>query len=344
MTRRGLTNPEKQTTNSCNKRDILEVKKMSIDYKESFRIKPKIVAVIVIAVILVASFAVVFVTTMWVNVPVGSAVVLVDPMNAKISGPVLGPTWTTKAPWVSAVEITVAVDTLGMWGDGYDYTADFPTVKSFSRDQLEMELEIMMRWRLDPSKVKQLYENLPQKNWKNDIIASIAREQVRIVTKDFNTIETIERRDYVAQTMRDAIWNKISSSAPLAGAITDFEFELRNIGYPAKYTSSIEDKLVAEQQKIQADFERQIVIINATATAEKITIEAAANANATVIEANATKEAIELVLDAAGQSGNQTRLAELYLVVQTLQKIAPDIDMLIMAPDGTPILLPSPTG
>ncbi len=71
---------------------------MSIDYKESFRIKPKIVAVIVIAVILVASFAVVFVTTMWVNVPVGSAVVLVDPMNAKISGPVLGPTWTTKAP------------------------------------------------------------------------------------------------------------------------------------------------------------------------------------------------------------------------------------------------------
>jgi regulator of protease activity HflC (stomatin/prohibitin superfamily) len=190
-----------------------------------------------------------------------------------------------------------------------------------------------------------LYENLPQKNWKNDIVASIAREQVRIVTKEFNTIETIEKRDFVAQTMRDAIWSKISSSAPLAGAIIDFEFELRNIGYPARYTSSIEDKLVAEQQKIQADFERQIVVINATANAEKITIEAAAKANATIIEANATKEAIELVLEAAGvDSNNETRIAELYLVVQTLQQIAPDIDMLIMAPDGTPILLPSPTG
>ena len=318
---------------------------MNMDYEQRFQVNPKIVMALVIIVVLLAVSLSVFFLTMWVNVPVGNSVVMVDPVGGKITGPILGPTWATKAPWVNAVQIKVAVDTLGMWGSGTDPTADFPTVKSFSKDQLEMEIDIMMRWRLDSSKVKQLYENLPQKNWKMDIIASIAREQVRIVTKEFNTIETIERRDFVAQTMRDAVWNKISTSAPLAGAITDFEFELRNIGYPAKYTSSIEDKLVAEQKKIQADFERQIVVINATANAEKITIEAAAKANATIIEAKATREAIELVLEAAGvDSNNETRIAELYLVVQTLQQIAPDIDMLIMAPDGTPILLPSPTG
>ena len=318
---------------------------MTIEYDNRIKIRPKLAAALVIIIVFVAIFAAVFALTMWVNVPVGNAVVMVDPLSGSISEPVLGPTWATKAPWVQAVQISVAVDTLGMWGDGYDSTADFPTVKSFSRDQLEMEIDIMIRWRLNPSNVKQLYENLPQKNWKNDVIASIAREQVRIVTKDFNTIETIEQRDYVAQTIRDAIWNKISTSAPLAGALTDFEFELRNIGYPETYTVAIENKLVAEQQKIQADFERQIVVIEATATAEKITIEAAANANATIIEANATKEAIELVLSAAGgDADNQTRIAELYLVVQTLQQIAPDIDMLIMAPDGTPILLPSTSG
>ncbi len=318
---------------------------MNMEYGDRFQVNPKIGIAVAIIVVLLVAFLGVFFLSMWVNVPVGNAVVMVDPMSGTITGPALGPTWVTKAPWVGAVQIKVAVDTLGMWGDGYDGTADFPTVKSFSKDQLEMEIDIMMRWRLDPSKVKDLYENLPQQNWKNDIMASIAREQVRIVTKDFNTIETIEKRDYVAQTIRDAIWNKISSSAQLAGAITDFEFELRNIGYPAKYTSSIEDKLVAEQQKIQAEFERQIVVITATANAEKITIEAAAKANATIIEANATREAIELVLEAAGvDSSNETRVAELYLVVETLKQIAPDIDMLIMAPDGTPILLPSPSG
>ena len=318
---------------------------MSVDYGQEFPINPKILAAVLIIILVISVSAVVFFLSMWVNVPVGNAAVMVDPLAGTISEPVLGPTWATKAPWVNAVQINVAVDTLGMWGDGSDSTADFPTVESFSRDQLEMEIDIMMRWKLDVSKVRQLYENLPQKNWKNNIIASIAREQVRIVTKEFNTIETIEQRDFVAQTMRDAIWNKINTSAPLAGAITDFEFELRNIGYPAKYTSAIEDKLVAEQQKIQADFERQIVVINATANAEKITIEAVAKANATVIEANATREAIEMVLEAAGvDSSNETRIAELYLVVETLKQIAPDIDMLIMAPDGTPILLPSSSG
>jgi regulator of protease activity HflC (stomatin/prohibitin superfamily) len=315
-----------------------------MEYEDRFRVNPTIGLALIIILVVAAVFAAVFFLTMWVNVPVGNAVVLVDPLGGIISGPILGPTWVTKAPWVQPVQISVAIDTLGMWGDGSDRTADFPTVKSFSRDQLEMEIDIMIRWRLDVGKVKQLYENLPQKNWKNDVIASIAREQVRIVTKEFNTIETIEQRDFVAQTMRDAIWNKLSTSAPLAGAVTDFEFELRNIGYPIKYTSAIEDKLVAEQQKIQADFERQIVVINATANAEKIIIEASAKANATVIVANATREAIELVLEAAGADpNNETRIAELYLVVQTLQQIAPDIDMLIMAPDGTPILIPSPT-
>ncbi len=317
---------------------------MNIEYEPKIRINPKIGIALIIILVVAALSTVIFALTMWVNVPVGNAAVMVDPMGGTISEPILGPTWVTKAPWVRAVQITVAVDTLKLWGDGTDRTADFPTVESFSRDQLEMEIDIMMRWRLDPAKVKQLYENLPQKNWKNDVIASIAREQVRIVTKDFSTIETIEQRDFVAQTIRDAIWNKLSTSAPLAGALTDFECELRNIGYPAKYTSAIEDKLVSEQQKIQADFQRQIVVINATANAEKITIEAAARANATVIEATATREAIELVLEAAGvDSSNETRVAELYLVVQTLKQIAPDIDMLIMAPDGTPILMPSPT-
>jgi len=299
---------------------------------------------IITIVVLIGIFGAVFFLTMWVSVPVGSAVVMVDPLAGTISQPVIGPTFATKAPWVNAVQIKISVDTLKIWGDGTDSTSDFPTVKSFSKDQLEMDVDLMIRWRIDSSKLSRLYENLPQLNWKNDVIASIAREQVRIVTKDFSTIDTIENREVVAAAILNAIKVKIEQSAPLSMAIIDFEFELRNIAYPAKYTSSIEDKLVAEQQKIQADFNKQIIIINATANAERITIAAAANANATVIEAEATKEAIELVLEASGaDASSETRIAELYLVMQTLQRIAPDVDILIMSPDGTSFILPAST-
>ena len=320
---------------------------MNMNNEDKYQFNPQfglLSYVLIIIVVLIAIFAAVFFLTMWVNVPVGTAAIMVDPLAGTISSPVVGPTFATKAPWVNAILVKVSVDTLKIWGDGTDRTADFASVNSFSRDQLEMEVDMMIRWRIDIQNLPKLYEQLPQLNWKNDVIASISREQVRIVTKDFSTIETIEQREIVAAAMGDAIRTKLMQSAPLSGSIIEFEFELRNIKYPDKYTSSIEDKLVAEQQKIQADFNRQIIVINATANAEKITIEAAANANATVIEANATKEAIELVLEAAGVDSNMdTRIAELYLTVQTLKQIAPEIDILIMSPDGTPILLPSPT-
>jgi regulator of protease activity HflC (stomatin/prohibitin superfamily) len=299
--------------------------------------------VMIILLVGLVLFTVLFALTMFVSVGVGHATVLVDPWAKTVSEPKIGPTWIVKAPWIQPVNIMVATDTLGMWGDGKDPSADLPTVNCFSRDQLEMAVDIMLRWRLDVSKLKELYQSLPQKNWKNDVIASIAREQIRLVTKEFTSIQTIEQRDLVAQTIRDAIWDKLDTEVSLAGAITDFEFELRNIGYPEKYTSAIEDKLVAEQQKIQAEFEREKIIILANATAQQVIIEANAEAEAKVLVANGTREAIELILEASGgDPTNATRIAELYMWVETLKQIAPDIDVFITSED-IPYLISIPT-
>jgi len=315
-----------------------------VTYEEG---KPKLLKqafswVMIILLIGLVLFTVLFALTMFASVGVGHAAVLVDPWAKTVSEPKVGPTWIVKAPWVQPVDILIATDTLGMWGDGKDPSADMPTVYCFSRDQLEMAVDIMLRWTLDVSKLTDLYQSLPQKNWKNDVIASIAREQIRLVTKDFTSIQTIEQRDLVAQTIRDAIWDKLSTEASLAGAITDFEFELRNIGYPERYTSAIEDKLVAEQQKIQAEFEREKIIIIANATAQQVIIEANAEAEAKVLVANGTREAIELILEASGGDvSNSTRITELYLWVETMKQIAPDIDMFLMTTgeDGIPIIV-----
>jgi regulator of protease activity HflC (stomatin/prohibitin superfamily) len=306
------------------------------------RLKQVLGLVMIIILIGLVIFGILFALTMFASVGVGHAVVLVDPWAKTISEPTVGPTWIVKAPWVQAIDILIATDTLGMWGDGTDPSADFPTVKCFSGDQLEMAVDIMLRWRLDVSKLKPLYQSLPQKNWKNDVIASVAREQIRIVTKEFNAINTIEQREQVAQSIKDAIWNKLSVEASLAGAITSFEFELRNIGYPADYTAAIEDKLVKEQQKLGAEFERERIVILANATAQQVIIEANAEAEAKVVVANGTREAIELILEASGgDASNSTRIAELYLWVETMKQIAPDIDLFLMTTgeDGIPIIV-----
>lgn len=273
-------------------------------------------------------FSVIFATTMIVGVGVGHAVLLVDPISRSISDPILGPTYALKAPWVSAVNVYYATDS---------YEA---TVPCFSSDQLEMQIEVLVRWSIHPAQIRTLYSNYPNMNYKATI-QSILEETMRLITKNYTALQTIEFRNVVRDQIETTVLNVLEVESSLADALKQLEFDLKNIGYPEKYTSAIEDKLVAEQQKIQADFERQKILILANATAQEVVIKALGEAEARVIEANATREGIELVLASVGQDGNATRIAELYLWVQTLQRIAPDIDILIVGSDGIPVLIPT---
>ena len=295
-----------------------------INWKPSRKIKG-----VTFALILILIVSIIFGLSMVISVGVGHAVVLVDPLTKSTSDPIVGPTYVVKAPWVTAVDVYYATDSFE------------DTIACFSSDQLEMQIQILVRWSLNPNKLRNLYQNYPRLNYKQAAIESIMAETIRLVTKNFTALQTIEFRDIVRNDIESAVRQEVMKEPSLAGALVQFEFDLRNIGYPAKYTSAIEDKLVAEQQKIQADFERQRILVLANATAQEVIIKASGEAEAKVIEANATKQAIELILEPVGQSGNETRIAEIYLWVQALQKIAPDIDILLVGTDGTPVLIPT---
>jgi len=298
------------------------------DERISRGVSPRVVALIsVLAFFLV--FMIVFGLVMVIQVGVGHSVILVDPISGTISDPILGPTYAIKAPWVTAINIYYATDSFEN------------TIPCFSSDQLEMQIEVLVRWSLDSNKLRDLYNNYPRLNYKEAAVESIIAETIRLVTKNFTALETIEFRDIVRNQIETAVLEEIRIEPSLAGALMRLELDLRNIGYPAKYTSAIEDKLVAEQQKIQADFERERILVLANATAQEVVIKATGEAEAKVIEANATKEAIELVLASVGQDGNQTRIAELYIWVQALQRIAPNVEILIVGADGIPVLVPT---
>lgn len=314
------------------RRNILEQEEMAVRTMENTKgsrfTLPKIqILGLGLIILLVVSIALGFAIV--ISVGVGHAVILVDPLTKSTSDPILGPSYVLKAPWVTAVDVYYATDSF----EG--------TIPCFSSDQLEMQIQVLVRWSLDPGKLKDLFRNYPRLNYKETAIESIMAETIRLVTKNFSALETIEFRETVRNQIETAVLEEIKRQTSLAGALTSLEFDLRNIGYPARYTSAIEDKLVAEQQQIQADFERQKILILANATAQEIIIKASGEAEAKVIEANATREAIELVLEPLGQSGNQTRIAELYLWVQALQRIAPEVEILIVGTEGTPVLIPA---
>jgi len=273
-----------------------------------------------------------FFATMFGSVDTGYAVIFVDPWAKTISGPIVGPSWYIKAPWVQAVRIYYATDTFS------------DTIPCFSSDQMEMQIEVLIRWSLDETKIKDLYRSYPNLNYKEKAIESIMEETIRLVTKNYTVLQTIAFRDIVVHKIEQAVFKEIKEEPSLVGALIHLEMDVKNIGYPPKYTQAIEDKLVAEQQKIQAEFERERILILANATAQQLIIQAQGEAQSRIVVANSIKEAIQMITQASGMT-NATRITELYLYLEALKQIAPNVNVLIIAmgEDGIPIIYQLPS-
>ena len=276
-----------------------------------------IIIAVAIAVIGLMVFAMIY------SVGVGEAGMVVDPLTGSISDPVLGPTFGLKAPWTSLTTVPYARETLGMWGDGTDEFADYSAIDCFSKDQLEMQVDIMIRWSIDPNKLKDLYQSYPSLNWEDKAVASLVREHIRYITKQYTAVQTIELRDQIGLEIEQELTSAINGAVSLRGAIINIEVDLRNVGLPAKYTSAIEDKLAAQQLKIQAEFEAERKIILANADAQALLIGANATAQQKIIDGQGIREAIDvLVAEHSITEEDYTEFLDLYVYLKTLETLA----------------------
>ena len=100
--------------------------------------------VVTFALILILIVSVLFGFMMVISVGVGHAAILVDPLTKSTSEPIVGPTYVVKAPWVTSVDVYYATDSFEN------------TIACFSSDQLEMQIQFLLRWSLNPDKLRKL--------------------------------------------------------------------------------------------------------------------------------------------------------------------------------------------
>ncbi|MDD4325933.1 MAG: prohibitin family protein [Candidatus Bathyarchaeota archaeon] len=278
------------------------------------------IAIIALVITLIVG---IFATTMLFQVGVGQAGMVVDPLTGSISDPLLGPAFGVKAPWASIVKVHYARETLGMFGDGSDPLADQPSIGCFSKDQLEMQVSILIRWSVDPNKLRELYQSYPSLNWEEKAVASIVKEHLRYITKQYTAVETIELRDQIGLEIEQELTRAIREAVSLRDAIINIEVDLRDIGLPDKYTSAIEDKLAAEQLKIQAEFEAERKIVLANADAQALLIGANATAQQKVIDGRGIREAIDvLIAEQSITDEDYMEFLDLYVYLKTLETLA----------------------
>ena len=291
----------------------------------------------IVIIIFSAIFGASIAAASWKSVDVGHALLVVDLRNGQIYT-------ITGASAGFLVDGSVAVLGLIRTLDVY-YATDVyeDSIPCFSSDQLEMNVTIQMRWQLDPELLIELYRNYPKLDYEVTAIDSILEETIRFVTKNYTALQTIGNRPLIAEQMQTAVQEKLHEEPTLSQAIVNIRFDLKNIAYPEGYTLAIEQKLEAEQKQLQAEFERQRVLILANATAQELIIKALGEAQARIEVAKGSQDAIQRLIQAAGTGANFTRIAELYIYTEALKAIAQYIQSLVIIQGGTVPLITIPT-
>lgn len=283
--------------------------------------------------------AIIIPLTMFRTVGVGYGVTLVDPIGKTVSDPITGPAWFLKAPWVSDIPIYYALDSVGMWKEG-DLQGEFPPITPISQDGLRIEVDILVRWSLDPVKLSALYQRFPNLDWKDRVVSSVIRETGRDVIGQYTAIEVIENRSAITKVLSEEIVAALYAEESLLDALMNVEVDLRDIDPPVEFLKAIESKLAAEQAKLQAEFEREKILILANASAAEKIIAAQGEAESRLIIANGTAESIRII--AADMGMNATELTNLYLTLEALKEIAKTTEnfVVILGDEGLTYLIP----
>ena len=289
--------------------------------------------------LLLIVFAIVIPLTVFRTVAVGYGAILVDPIAKTISGPITGPAWFFKAPWVTDIHIYYALDSVGMWKENA-VQGDYPPITPISKDGLRIELDVLVRWSLDSTKLKALYERFPNLDWKDRVVASVIREAGRDIVGQYTVVEIIENRSVITRVLSEEIVSSLYAEESLLNSLINVEVDLRDVDPPAEFLKAIEAKLAAEQSKLQAEFERERILILANASAAEKIIAAQGEASSRLIVANGTAQSIRIIADNAGM--NTTELTNLYLTLEALKEIGETTEnfVVILGQDGLTYLIP----
>lgn len=161
------------------------------------------------------------------------------------------------------------------------------TETAASLDLQEVTTEVAVNWSIDPVDAEWVYQHLgDESDLTSKVIAPIVSNAVKAVAARYNAEQLIEKRDVIASEVQHQIVSSlVQYKVQVQGVnITNFKFS-------PSYTEAIEQKQVAQQKALQADYDLQ----RAKVTAQQEVAQAQGQAQAQkLLQATLTPEIIQL--------------------------------------------------
>lgn len=160
--------------------------------------------------------------------------------------------------------------------------------QAYSKDAQTMDVAMTVQYKISTEKEKvieiaNVYGSLVQLT---NRIQSIATEQAKSILSSYSAMEIIETRAKISPLVEQTIKAKVDDTY----CIDIVAVVLTNIDFSDAFEQTVEDKMIAEQEKLKAEYEKETAIINAEKELEVAKLAAEAKLEAAKADAQAQVE------------------------------------------------------
>ena len=208
---------------------------------------------------------------------------------------------------------------------------------AYSSDAQTMEVAMTLQYQIMADKVIDIATQYGSLEILQNRIQSIAIEKTKAVLSSYKAMNIIAERAQISPAVEEAIKNAIGEEY----FVKVNTVVLSNIDFSDAFEAAVEDKMIAEQAKLKADYENQTKVAQAAAEAEAQLKKAQAEIEIAKAEAEAKKIAAE------GEAAANKILTE-SITDELLEKILAERwngelpDTYVGDGDGLGMILPNP--
>ena len=189
--------------------------------------------------------------------------------------------------------------------------------QAYSKDAQTMDIAMTVQYKIDESKVIDIANQYGTIDMLANRIESIATEKTKATLSSYSAMNIIETRSTISplveQTIKDAVDEEY--------CVEIVAVVLTNIDFSEAFEKTVEDKMIAEQEKLKAEYEKETAIVNAEKELEVAKLQAQAkiekakaDAEAQIEVARAEAESVKLksieVARALGFNINETEIVD----------------------------------
>ena len=209
------------------------------------------------------------------------------------------------------------------------------SIQARTKDGQQVFIDASVIYSIDPAHLVDLHITW-QNRFEDLVVRPVVRAAIRDAVSQFGVEEIVSTK---RAELEQAISESIRQGLTANNLIMD-DFLLRNIRFSDEYAAAVEQKQIAEQLALQAQF----VVQQRKQEAEQARQVAQGQADAAVIAAQGEAQAILLKAQAQAQANDvlAKSLSPELLTYTYINKLAPNVQVMYL-PSGTPLLLPSVT-